>query len=257
VLPIAYVLDNLAGGENCDGEPYDTMVAASEYIRELETENSALRKMTNGPGDSREYWWWDFYHDARRLKAERQDLLDALQASEGDEVGKKVVNLAIKNAELQRVNKGIRRQLTIHQEGAERRNKQLDALNLVYCDGGCEGGVRRQDGTSAKDVTLEVVTLAVENTNRLVNWWRAYQYRQNREHYGDLDTSDWPQVGFISARAFARWKRMAGVDKYHELEGIWLAERAKNGRLENEKNLLKAKLEEVQASYDKLKAWFA
>lgn len=36
LYPIATVLQNLAAQENCDGEPYDQMQLAAEYITELE-----------------------------------------------------------------------------------------------------------------------------------------------------------------------------------------------------------------------------
>jgi len=35
---IARVLDHLCSQENCDGEPYDQMTLAAEYIRKLEKE---------------------------------------------------------------------------------------------------------------------------------------------------------------------------------------------------------------------------
>lgn len=36
LVPIQYVLTSLASQENCDGEPYDEMVIAADYIDELE-----------------------------------------------------------------------------------------------------------------------------------------------------------------------------------------------------------------------------
>lgn len=36
LYPIQIVLMDLASQENCDGEPYDQMMEASEYISELE-----------------------------------------------------------------------------------------------------------------------------------------------------------------------------------------------------------------------------
>jgi hypothetical protein len=37
LYPIQAVLQDLAAQENCDGEPYDQMQAAAEYIKDLET----------------------------------------------------------------------------------------------------------------------------------------------------------------------------------------------------------------------------
>lgn len=42
--PVQNVLLDLAGQENCDGEPYDQMVAAADYINDLEKENKILRE---------------------------------------------------------------------------------------------------------------------------------------------------------------------------------------------------------------------
>jgi hypothetical protein len=36
LAPIQSVLQHLASQENCDGEPYDQMVSAADYIDELE-----------------------------------------------------------------------------------------------------------------------------------------------------------------------------------------------------------------------------
>ncbi len=50
------------------------------------------------------------------------------------------------------------------------RNLELDALHYVWCDGGCESGVHRYQHKEA--LTQEVVELALQNTRRLVGWFR-------------------------------------------------------------------------------------
>ena len=45
LYPIQTVLMDLAGQENCDGEPYDQMVEASEYISELEGKLKTVLKI--------------------------------------------------------------------------------------------------------------------------------------------------------------------------------------------------------------------
>ncbi len=42
-MHICDVLNALAAGENCDGEPYDTMQDAATYIRHLETQLTMWR----------------------------------------------------------------------------------------------------------------------------------------------------------------------------------------------------------------------
>lgn len=61
------------------------------------------------------------------------------------------------------------------------RNIELDALRYVWCSGGCPTGVARW----STPVTQEHVDAAVRNTERLVAWWKNYQYRQRRQQQKD------------------------------------------------------------------------
>ncbi len=54
VVPISLVLATLASGENCDGEPYDTMVIAARYIDSLETEIAELQRVAQARERERE-----------------------------------------------------------------------------------------------------------------------------------------------------------------------------------------------------------
>lgn len=53
------------------------------------------------------------------------------------------------------------------QETLMRKNRELDALHYVWCDGGCDGGVHRWVDD---EVTEELVTRAERNTKRLRAW---------------------------------------------------------------------------------------
>jgi len=66
------------------------------------------------------------------------------------------------------------------QECAERRNRQLDALHYVWCDGGCKTGVHRWSGVP---LTEEIVLEAEANTRRLRQWWvnKEYRLRNDKE----------------------------------------------------------------------------
>lgn len=68
----------------------------------------------------------------------------------------------------------LRREVRMMQEAAERRNRDLAALHIVWCDGGCEGGVGAPE-------TLDKATVeaAVRNTRRLVRWWNTARWRVN------------------------------------------------------------------------------
>ncbi len=64
----------------------------------------------------------------------------------------------------------LKREVTMMREGSERRNRDLDALHLVWCNGGCQSGVHRYCG-SPDDVTEEVVALAESHVKRLRTWF--------------------------------------------------------------------------------------
>lgn len=74
--------------------------------------------------------------------------------------------------------KKLRRELTIAKENNALRNKQLDALHFVWCNGGCRGGVHRW---SENNVTEELVLEAERNTARLRTWLKNKQFRENRK----------------------------------------------------------------------------
>jgi hypothetical protein len=77
------------------------------------------------------------------------------------------------------------------QEAAERRNRDLDALHLVWCDGGCPSGVHRWTDLI---VTEEVVEAAERNTLRLRRWYESVRHR--------LATGDeWQRVYGLRAAA--------------------------------------------------------
>jgi hypothetical protein len=62
----------------------------------------------------------------------------------------------------------LRREITIMREAAERRNRQLDALGIVWCDGGCPGGMRRY---TDQEVTAEDVAFLLHNAARARSWF--------------------------------------------------------------------------------------
>ena len=70
------------------------------------------------------------------------------------------------------------RQIKDMQEIATLRNKQLDALHIVWCSGGCVGGVGNEP-----ELTEEKVKEAVTYTRRLVTWWNNHIYRKHGKDY--------------------------------------------------------------------------
>lgn len=58
------------------------------------------------------------------------------------------------------------------------KNRELDALHYVWCDGGCRGGAHRYAEDS---LTLDIVARAIRNTDRLVQW---YVNNAGKNYYG-------------------------------------------------------------------------
>lgn len=56
----------------------------------------------------------------------------------------------------------------------ERKNREMDALHYVWCDGGCPRGVHRWDDAL---ITRELVEAAERNTRRLRRWYRTVEFR--------------------------------------------------------------------------------
>jgi hypothetical protein len=79
----------------------------------------------------------------------------------------------------------------------ERKNRQLDALHLVWCDGGCPRGVHRYQDDDVL-VTEELVAAAERNTKRLRRWYEAVKFR----HETYRTASEWHRQ--YAARAAAR-----------------------------------------------------
>jgi hypothetical protein len=101
----------------------------------------------------------------RIYKRERDDARSELAQSLTDE----------ERLQIARLRTEIRRM----QLAAEKRNRDLDAMHWVWCDGGCEGGVHRFDGEGPEAVTQSVVDAAIHNTERLKRWWANRCGRMN------------------------------------------------------------------------------
>lgn len=71
----------------------------------------------------------------------------------------------------------MRRQAAVIREQQlvlERKNRDLDALHYVWCDGGCPGGVHRWSDAL---VTRELVEAAERNARRLRRWYGIVEWR--------------------------------------------------------------------------------
>lgn len=77
------------------------------------------------------------------------------------------------------------REITELTKVLHRKNVELDALHMVWCDGGCPGGVHRW---TSEVITPEIVEAAERNTKRLRAWFdhacfRLKTYPQYDEWY--------------------------------------------------------------------------
>ena len=112
----------------------------------------------------------------RKMLAQRQELallraVPELQDGSLREAAKQLGHLRIQV-------KNQAKEIRTMQEVAEYRNKQLASLHVVWCNGGCEGGVGCKE-----TVTRDVVVEAVRNVTRLVDWWNNHAYRQGADVY--------------------------------------------------------------------------
>jgi hypothetical protein len=85
------------------------------------------------------------------------------------------------NARLQEQVEMLKRQIWVAQGNNERRNKELDALHYVWCNGGCEGGVHRWQ---EEEVSKELVETAIGHITRLVQWWNNREYKASYAEEG-------------------------------------------------------------------------
>lgn len=75
----------------------------------------------------------------------------------------------------------LRRQITIQQAAAERRNRDLDALHYVWCSGGCETGVHRFCG-HPDEITEDVVATVERQALRLREWYKNRQAKKGGQN---------------------------------------------------------------------------
>lgn len=71
----------------------------------------------------------------------------------------------------------LKAEITRLNEVLHRKNVMLDALHMVWCDGGCKGGTHRW---TEDTISEEVVEAAERNTARLRQWWANKEFRRAR-----------------------------------------------------------------------------
>lgn len=76
------------------------------------------------------------------------------------------------------------------QEQLHHKNMQLDALHMVWCDGGCPSGVHRYQDQDVP-ITEEMVVMAERNTKRLRHWFDTVKWRLEGWGGHPATTTDW------------------------------------------------------------------
>lgn len=118
------------------------------------------------------------YEEHEKARRTLRDAVFAAAAAVRDFVSphERHTAMALENERLRAQVAQLRYELNDARICAERRNRDLDALHLVWCNGGCTGGVHRYCGRP-EDVTEAVVEAAERNTARLREWWTNYHGR--------------------------------------------------------------------------------
>jgi hypothetical protein len=87
----------------------------------------------------------------------------------------------IDNLEQQEIIHKQRRELAQLNEALRLKNRELDSMHYVWCDGGCGGGVHRFEPMNGVPLTEEIVKAAEANTRRLRSWFVNAQARKEYE----------------------------------------------------------------------------
>ena len=88
------------------------------------------------------------------------------------------VELMMERSERQKAEKrviALKTQVTYLNETLAKKNRELDALHYVWCDGGCKSGVHRYHD---EPISEEIVLEAEKQASRLRRWWNNAKNRQ-------------------------------------------------------------------------------
>ena len=106
--------------------------------------------------------------------------------------------------------KRLRREITHMREAAEERNRQLDALGIVWCSGGCPGGMLRFHPD--REVTAQMVADLWRNAKRAASWYVS----RAGKHLPGADR----EPAWARARAELRALGVAGSEAEHQPDAL-------------------------------------
>lgn len=119
--------------------------------------------------------------------------------------GEEVARLREQCENLETLAERHRKEIRQAQVQAELRNRQLDALGMVWCTGGCTGGMHR---FTDAEVTESMIVDMATNVARAVTWWI------NRQGKGKPDYAE------RFARARLALERLVGEKLMDDLAGL-------------------------------------
>ena len=147
-------------------------------------EKERLENLFRGGSGFNVYKEWCEAIEAEKVAA-RAHLASVIDlSSDGVRDDARIAWLRTENGRLLEQVRKLKFELTQARENNEERNRELDALHYVWCNGGCQGGVHRYCG-APDDVTEEVVAAAVRNTERLRSWFVNRQSKKARNESGE------------------------------------------------------------------------
>lgn len=125
--------------------------------------------------------WFDRYWAAQNEIQHLKHQAKAIREAHG--MTEKGANLATHLHYVNERNKALAAQVTALNNALNEKNKELDALHYVWCDGGCESGAHRYDGKGASAVDEEVAKRAVRSLTRIFRKHGNMLYRRSKEDY--------------------------------------------------------------------------
>jgi hypothetical protein len=126
-------------------------------------------------------------------------------------INQKVLQPELTHLELQSKIHDQKRQLAMLNECLATKNRELDAMHFVWCDGGCGGGVHRYEEMAKVPLTEDVVKRAEANVRRLRTWF-VNNNRVNKTIGGQVYVT-------FPKRASRYWKFLMWLAKFDRGNG--------------------------------------
>lgn len=157
----------------------DVIENAKAWLAAIEAKERADEAFRTGTNmDAYREWCEAIEVEKKAARAHLASVVDLEHDGVRDD--ERIARLRTENVRLAEQVKTLKREVTQARQNNEERNRELDALHYIWCDGGCHGGAHRYCGRP-DDITEEVVAAAERNTIRLRRWFVNRQHKKARE----------------------------------------------------------------------------